>query len=157
MKLLILGVTGMLGHKVYQVLTPEFDTIGTIRGHYSDISKYDFFQESRIIPNVNATESAHAREIIKDNTLPPEEADFITGCAVLAKRKTIENIGLLDERFFIYWEDTDWGLRVKKSGQKNLVVPQARIWHKVSVSIGGQESPRRIYLKTIGNRLPGPS
>ena len=94
-----------------------------------------------------------AREIIKNNTLPPEESDFITGCALLAKKKTINTVGLLDERFFMYWEDVDWGLRVKEAGQKNLVVPQARIWHKVSVTAGGQESAIRIYFKTRSHFL----
>jgi GT2 family glycosyltransferase len=112
-----------------------------------------WFAGARFDERSSSVTFPRARETVKDNTLLSEEADFITGCAVLAKKKTIEKIGLLDERFFIYWEDTDWGLRVKKTGQKNLVVPQAKIWHKVSVSTGGQESPRRIYLKTRSHFL----
>ena len=59
MKVLILGVAGMLGHKLYQVLTPIFDVIGTIRGPYCDIGSYGLFQQSRIIPDVNALEIRH--------------------------------------------------------------------------------------------------
>jgi dTDP-4-dehydrorhamnose reductase len=66
MKVLILGVTGMLGHKLYQVLTSEFDTTGTIRGTYNDISKYRFFRESAIVPNINALEISRVEEIIKE-------------------------------------------------------------------------------------------
>lgn len=83
----------------------------------------------------------------------PIESDYITGCALLVKRKAIEKIGLLDERFFIYCEDLDWGLRLIKAGFRNLVVPGARIWHKVSVSVGGNDSPFRIYHKTRSQLL----
>lgn len=47
-------------------------------------------------------------------------SDYITGCALLVKRKTIEKIGMLDERFFLYWEDVDWGLRCSKAGLKKF-------------------------------------
>jgi len=78
----------------------------------------------------------------------PYDSDYITGCALLIKREVIEKIGLLNERFFLYWEDVDWGLRAKKAGFKNIIVPSAHIWHKVSVSTGGMESPLKAYHKT---------
>lgn len=78
----------------------------------------------------------------------PFESDFITGCALLVKRKVIEKIGFLDERFFLYWEDVDWGLRAKKAGYRNVLVPSAHIWHKISVSTGGPASPLKAYHKT---------
>jgi len=75
------------------------------------------------------------------------ESDFITGCAVLVKRNLLEEIGLLNDFFFIYWEDVDWGLRAIKAGTKNLVVHNAHILHKVTISMGGLQSPRTIYHK----------
>lgn len=78
----------------------------------------------------------------------PFDSNYITGCALLIKREVIEKIGLLDERFFLYWEDVDWGLRAKKAGFANWVIPNAHIWHKVSVSTGGMDSPLRAYHKT---------
>lgn len=75
------------------------------------------------------------------------ESDFITGCAVLVKRNLLEEIGLLNDFFFIYWEDVDWGLRAVKAGKKNLVVHNAHIWHKVTISMGGLQSPRTVYHK----------
>lgn len=76
-----------------------------------------------------------------------EESDFITGCAVLVKRNILEEIGPLNDFFFIYWEDVDWGLRAIKAGKKNLVVHNAHIWHKVTISMGGLQSPRTVYHK----------
>ena len=75
------------------------------------------------------------------------ESDFITGCAVLVKRNLLEEIGLLNDFYFIYWEDVDWGLRAIKAGVGNLVVHNAHIWHKVTISMGGFQSPRTVYHK----------
>ena len=83
----------------------------------------------------------------------PFGSDYITGCALLVKKKVIEKIGLLDERFFLYWEDSDWGLRAAAAGFENLVVPSAKIWHKVSASLGGNDSPLKAYHKTRSHFL----
>ena len=67
-KVLILGSAGMLGHKLYQVLTPIFDVTGTIRGAYSDISSYGFFQQSRIVPDVDALEISRVEKVIEETS-----------------------------------------------------------------------------------------
>jgi GT2 family glycosyltransferase len=76
------------------------------------------------------------------------DSDYVTGCALLMRRAAIELVGLLDESFFLYWEDTDWGLRVKASGLRNVVVPAARVGHRVSATVGGLGSPLRVYHRT---------
>lgn len=78
----------------------------------------------------------------------PVEFDYLTGCCLLVKRKVIETIGSLDERFYLYWEDTDWILRMTEVGYKLVLVPWAHIWHKISVSVGGSDSPMKAYHKT---------
>lgn len=83
----------------------------------------------------------------------PFDSDYITGCALLVKKSLIKKIGPLDERFFLYWEDSDWGLRAGAAGFKNLVVPSAKIWHKVSASLGGGDSPLKAYHKTRSHFL----
>lgn len=83
----------------------------------------------------------------------PFDSDYITGCALMIKRDLIEKIGLLDERFFLYWEDVDWCIRAKTAGFRNILVPHSHIWHKVSVSMGGTESPLKAYHKTRSHLL----
>ncbi|MDI6765885.1 MAG: glycosyltransferase family 2 protein [Bacteroidota bacterium] len=68
------------------------------------------------------------------------KTDYISGCCILVKRKVIQKIGVLDERFYIYGEDADWCIRASRSGFKLLYVPSAKIWHKLSVSAGGHFS-----------------
>lgn len=66
MKVLILGSTGMLGHKLYRVLSPLFDVVGTIRGPYRSISRYGFFQQSQIVPDVDARDISRVEKVIEE-------------------------------------------------------------------------------------------
>ncbi|MFL6374784.1 MAG: dTDP-4-dehydrorhamnose reductase family protein [Pyrinomonadaceae bacterium] len=54
MKVLVLGATGMLGHKLYQELGGNFDVHGTIRGNASDLEHYGFYKLNKIIGGVDA-------------------------------------------------------------------------------------------------------
>lgn len=62
------------------------------------------------------------------------EVDFIVGCSMLFRRELVEEIGLLEEDYFIYYEDTDWNVRAKRNGWKIIYVPQSIIYHKESSS-----------------------
>jgi GT2 family glycosyltransferase len=68
------------------------------------------------------------------------EVDYVTGCCMLIKRKVIETIGMLDERYYIYGEDVDLCVRASRSGYKSLCVPSSRVWHKLSASTKGHLS-----------------
>ena len=73
------------------------------------------------------------------------ERDFLTSCALLFKKEVLERIGPMDEDFFIYQEENDYCLRVRQGGFRLLLVPQAKVWHRVSVSSGGSDSPSERY------------
>ena len=79
-----------------------------------------------------------------------EETGYLTGCCLLAWRKVWEQVGPLDERYFIYAEDADWCLRARRAGYRLLFVPTARLWHSVSGSSGAM-SPWKIYQRTRAN------
>jgi GT2 family glycosyltransferase len=75
------------------------------------------------------------------------ETGYVTGCSLLVRRELIEQIGLLDEGLFLYFEDTDWGSRARLSGWKLLYAPRSLVFHKASATMGGMEAPRmRYYL-----------
>ncbi|MSQ15669.1 MAG: glycosyltransferase family 2 protein [Dehalococcoidia bacterium] len=74
--------------------------------------------------------------------------DYICGCALFASARVLREVGLLERKFFLTYEDSDWCFRTRKAGYVCLVVPEARIWHKVSRSFGGEESPMRKYFMT---------
>jgi GT2 family glycosyltransferase len=81
------------------------------------------------------------------------EVAYLTGCALMAKRELIEKIGSLDPSYYMYGEDADWCLRARKAGFGILYVPGARVWHKVSLSAGGEFSATKLYEKTKSNLL----
>jgi GT2 family glycosyltransferase len=56
-------------------------------------------------------------------------SDFITGCAMLIRASVFQKIGLLDEDFFLYWEDADFSLRARGAGFKNVVVSASWVYH----------------------------
>jgi len=74
-----------------------------------------------------------------------EETDFATGCMMFISRRALEEIGLLDDSWFLYFEDSDWCLRAKAKGYKIIYNPRAIIWHKVSASTG-HDSPVYLYF-----------
>ena len=75
-----------------------------------------------------------------------KETGFATGCAVMISREVIERVGLLDDDFFLYFEDLDYSLRVKEAGLKVMYCPKSIIWHKISRSTGGAGSPVATLL-----------
>ena len=62
--------------------------------------------------------------------------DFITGCALLAKREVFERVGLLWEGFFLYSEEVDFCLRVARANYRCMLVGEPLVFHKVSASSG---------------------
>ncbi len=64
------------------------------------------------------------------------ESDWLTGCCLLMKRQALEKVGLLDERFFLYWEDVDWCLRLRAFGLQGVVERSGRICREISLSMG---------------------
>ncbi len=73
------------------------------------------------------------------------ERDYVVGCALLLSRPLLTEVGLFDERFFMYYEDSDLSIRARQAGFKLLLSPKARIWHKVATSSGGSDSPNERY------------
>ena len=59
----------------------------------------------------------------------PVEVDSVIGACMLVRRETLEQVGLLDEGYFLFLEETDWCFRVKKAGWKIYHIPQAEIFH----------------------------
>lgn len=70
---------------------------------------------------------------------------FATGCCLLLPREVIERAGFLDERFFLYYEDTEYCFRLREMGIEIWYCPQARLYHKVGAGSGGADSPLCAY------------
>ena len=73
-------------------------------------------------------------------------------CCVLFKRDVFHKIGLMDERYFVYHDDTDFMLRTYHAGMRLFCLPEAKLWHKVS-SLTGAESDFSIRYGTRNRAL----
>jgi len=73
------------------------------------------------------------------------EALFPSGCAALYRKSMLDEIGLFDDTFFAYGDDTDLGLRGRLAGWECVFVPGARVYHRYSATTG-QYSPTKAFL-----------
>ena len=69
------------------------------------------------------------------------ECDFITGCCMLIRCEVCEKIGLLDDSYFLYYEDADFCTRARRAGYSVLYQPRAVIYHKISRATSWGSSP----------------
>ena len=79
----------------------------------------------------------------------PGEMPYVTGTALLVKRAVLEKVGLMDEDYFCYFDDFDWGVRARKAGYRLLLVPEAVVQHKGSQT-AGFGSPFYVHQRIRG-------
>ncbi len=90
----------------------------------------------------------------------PFTVEIASGAALLIRRKIFEQVGLMDEAFFLYYEEVDWSLRVRQAGFRIVAVPASLVGHKVSATLGAA-SPvidyymARNHLRLISRRWHG--
>ncbi len=66
-------------------------------------------------------------------------------CCMLIHKNVFKSVGLMDPKYFMYYDDTDFCVRAEKKGYKILYVPEAKMWHKVSMASGGPNSKVCLY------------
>jgi len=74
----------------------------------------------------------------------PKEVLLFSGCACLLRKDALKEVGLFDEDFFAYCEDTDLGLRLRRAGWETVVAPGAYVKHFYSMT-GGKYSLKKVY------------
>ncbi len=64
----------------------------------------------------------------------PIDVDWITGCCFLVRSSIVKQVGLLDDKFFIYYEDSDWSFKIRNLGYSLRYEPKSKIYHEVGMS-----------------------
>lgn len=147
----LIDKTGILGPKVYFAPGYEFHKE---RYKPEDQGKVIWYAGGLIDwKNVLASHRG-VDEVDKGQYDQQEETDFVSGCAMFVKKEVFKKIGLLDERYFLYWEDVDFCRRAIKAGFRVVFVPQAKLWHANAGSsqVGG---PLHDYYLTRNRMLFG--
>lgn len=91
----------------------------------------------------------------RNSTVPHGDDWFrsLNGTSIVVARPAIEDVGLLDEGFFLYWEDTEFCLRLRKKGWRIAAAPESRVLHKVNASTNGDAFILDRYQTASGLRI----
>jgi GT2 family glycosyltransferase/2-polyprenyl-3-methyl-5-hydroxy-6-metoxy-1,4-benzoquinol methylase len=128
----LLPTGSVLGAKIYSYDQP--DTLCSLAGRWnSELISFEYIGRDQ-----------------KDSPLFDcmLQVDYVIGCSLFISADTFRDVGLLDEKFFLNYEETDWCYRASANGHKCIVIPKAKLWHKVSSSFGGSGSPAHAYFMT---------
>jgi GT2 family glycosyltransferase len=90
------------------------------------------------------------------NSTEPQTDDWfhaLYGASMLIARAALENVGLLDEGFFLYWDETEFCLRLRKKGWRLAAAPDSHILHKVNASTGGNKLVIDRHFTASGLRI----
>jgi hypothetical protein len=71
----------------------------------------------------------------RDTKKIEDTIDYLSGCSILLPRSFLETVGLMDEQYFLYYEEIDWAIRAKAQF-KNIYADDAVVYHKEGASIG---------------------
>lgn len=101
--------------------------------HYFEPRDRVWFEGAEVVEEtfwVGHCDAAHFQAL-------PQGRRYVSGCALMVRREVFERIGLVDERFFIYYEDADFCRRAARAGFHMDIVGDAVMYHKVSAYSGG--------------------
>ncbi len=76
----------------------------------------------------------------------PVDLDMCTGCALLVRTSVVATVGPMRDSFFLYYDETDWCWRIRRAGFRIVLEDRARLWHKVSESVGVSSPTFWFYI-----------
>lgn len=131
-----------MGHRLLSGMEEKIGVVAPAI-FYSDAPRRLWSSGGTISPILLEPKDAHSRK----KPLPAVQVrrTFLSGCALLFRRQVLEQVGLFDERFFVYYEDLDLCMRMQQAGIKMALVPGAVVYHKVSLSSDGSDSTLERY------------
>ncbi|MCF8128358.1 MAG: glycosyltransferase [Deltaproteobacteria bacterium] len=78
----------------------------------------------------------------------PMAVDSCIGACMMVRKRAMDRVGFLDERYFFFLEETDWAYRMKQAGWKIYFVPQAEIIHAQGKTVGSGVSARILFYRS---------
>ncbi len=82
----------------------------------------------------------------------PYDVDYVAGTSMLIRRRVIDDVGLLPEHYFLYFEETDYQVTAARLGWKSVINPLARVWHH-QASARDLPTPYYVYYYIRGRIL----
>lgn len=128
------------------------NTLVTCKMYYYSPQNTIWYGGGKINWNKGTTIHFGMNELDNDKYNESKFIEYTPTCCLLIHKSVFEKIGIMDEKYFMYYDDTDFCARVNYNGFKIWYESKAKLWHKVSSSSGGEDSPLSIYYCTR-NRL----
>ncbi len=119
--------------------------------HHPEIIQYAGFTEMNYITCRNSGIGSLDKNTGQYNNVSRQTA-FCHGAAMMCRKNDLEQVGLMDERYFLYYEELDWCEKFKKAGKKIWFTGNTSVLHKESISVG-KESRIKTYFMTRNRML----
>jgi GT2 family glycosyltransferase len=134
-------------------LRPEVGMVSPLILYFEDKSKIQYagFTEMNYLTCRNGVIGKMQIDQGQYNGVSRETA-YCHGAAVMCRKEDLDRIGLMDELFFLYYEELDWCEKFKRSGKKIWFTGDAKLYHKESISVG-KESSIKTYFMTRNRML----
>jgi GT2 family glycosyltransferase len=131
---------GVIGPKI---LNPDGSVQGSARAHPTPLTA--FFGRASVMSKWFPKNPITTRNLCssRSDSVTPMDVDWVSGACMVVRREAVNKVGLLDERFFMYWEDADWCRRMWEKGWRVVYFPGSSIVHFV----GG--SSERLRVRSI--------
>lgn len=124
-----------LNHLVYKA--EESTSIGVVGGRINYFSEKNkvWFMGGKINKFSGTTKHLFLNKT-DEKSLPINSFDteYITGCMMLVSKDVLRTVGLMTEDYFLYYEETDWCVKIRKKGYRLVIEPKSLIYHKISSS-----------------------
>jgi GT2 family glycosyltransferase len=85
----------------------------------------------------------------------PKGTDWITGCGFLVSIEVVKKVGILNDKFFIYYEDVDWSFRIRQEGYSLGYVPKSIVYHEAGMSNKSKTKGKEGFLSPFVHYLGG--
>jgi len=142
---------GKLMHELE--IHPEVGLISPLLLYFEDKQciQYAGYSKMNYFTGRNSARGVMERDIGQYDAVS-EEIGYCHGAAMMCRRRDMEQVGLMDERYFLYYEELDWCEKFKRAGFKTWFCGGAKVYHKESISVG-KESALKCYFMARNRML----
>jgi N-acetylglucosaminyl-diphospho-decaprenol L-rhamnosyltransferase len=117
---------------------------GTVQLSFGpDLTPWNEWRQRRLVEGIRRRDPEILR-VVDEQAGQDHEPAWLSGSCLLARRSALESVGLLDERFFLYEEDVDLSLRLRKAGWRLAFTAHAEVVHRLGASMEATPSRSRL-------------
>jgi hypothetical protein len=115
---------------------PQTGIVGAKLLRYQEPSKMQALGGGHVVPALGLDSQIGAGLDGSIASSAPIELEHVIGASLFVRAAAIRSVGLMDESYFLYREETDWCLKMRHADWKLVCCPTAEVWHKQGASIG---------------------